>query len=397
MLNNKSSQSTPIFIIAGEVSGDMFAAELMIQIKDQIPCQFIGCGGLHMKKQQLINIAHDNSLLSAIGIIEAIRFLFKHFQILNSIVPNIKKYNCKHVILVDHEMFSILAAKKIRKAFGASVKIYFFIPPRVSMWGAKQAPIIAGLCDALFCYMQPDLPIYKQYNKNSFFFGNPLAKKLKAFISDPRFYIKHNLDPNKQYIALMPGSREQEIKKLLPIFLKTALRLNIERNIDFLMSIAHKDLAEKINQEIKKAGVSYCVHIINDSSLQIMNHCSLGLVSAGTITLEAVMVGMYPVITYKVSSLTFKTIKKSEKLNDATLVGLPNVFLNARVFPEILQFEVNPERLYQESIFYLDMTSEMKQYLMTDAKEKLHDTLGSVDSIKNVADYVINDIQNPNE
>ena len=397
MLNNNPSPSIPIFIVAGEVSGDMFAAELMLQIKEQIPCQFIGCGGLHMKKQGLINIATDNSLLSAIGLLEAIRFLSKHFQILNSIVPNIKKYNCKHVVLVDHEMFSILAAKRIRKAFGTSVKIYFFIPPRVSMWGAKQAPIIADLCDALFCYMQPDLPIYKQYNKKSFFFGNPLSKKLKTFVPDPNFYVKHDLSANKQYIALMPGSRSQEIKKLLPIFLKTALRLNVERNIDFLMSVAHKDLAEKINQEIKKAGVSYCVHVINDSSLQIMNHCSLGLVSAGTITLEAVMVGMYPIISYKVSNFTFKTIQKSEKLNDETLVGLPNVFLNARVFPEILQFEVSSERLYNEAIFYLDMTSEMKQYLMTDAQEKLSDTLGSVDSIKNVADYVVNDIQNANE
>ncbi|MDK2818775.1 MAG: hypothetical protein KFW21_04930 [Spirochaetota bacterium] len=397
MLNNKLSHSTPIFIIAGEVSGDIFAAELMTQIKDQIHCQFVGCGGIHMQKQGLINVSTDNSLLSAIGLVEAIRFLFKHSRILNSIVPNIKKNNCKHVILVDHEVFSILAAKKIRRAFGNSIKIYFFIPPRVSMWGAKNASMIAKLCDALFCYMQPDLPIYKKYNKNSFFFGNPLSKKLKTFISHPDFFIKNNLNPNKQYIALMPGSRNQEIKQLLPIFLKTALRLNVERNVDFLITLAHKDLAKKINQEIEKSGISYCVHLVDDSSLQIMSHCALGFVSAGTITLEAVMMGMYPIITYKVSDFTFKTIKKTENLNDETLVGLPNVFLNARVFPEILQFEVTSDRLYHEAIFYLDMAPEMKNYLMSDAKEKLNETLGSIDSIKNVANYIVNDIQDSYE
>ncbi|MGL5956595.1 MAG: lipid-A-disaccharide synthase [Brevinema sp.] len=383
----------PVFIIAGEVSGDYFAAELMSQLKEQKPILFIGCGGPKMQTQGLNSIAEDNSLFSAVGYIEALGFIYKHWKILNKIISYIKQHQCKHIILVDHEVFNILVAKKIRKALGNSVKIYFYIPPRVSMWGSKSTSVVANLCDAVFCYMQPDLDFYKKYNKNSFFFGNPLSKKLKTFIPKKNFFEDHHLDRNKHYMALMPGSRRQEIKELLPIFLQTALRLHLERNIHFLMSVAHNGLSHQIQKIIKKNHVQHCVHIVNDSGLNIMSHCDLGLVSAGTVTLEAVMVGMYPIIAYKVSNSTFNFIKKSECLGDETLVGLPNVFLKQRIFPEILQFEVTPERLYQESVYFLDMDSEIKKYLMTNVQERLGDTLGSINSTTQTANYIINDLE----
>ncbi|MGL4676202.1 MAG: lipid-A-disaccharide synthase [Brevinema sp.] len=383
----------PVFIIAGEVSGDYFAAELMAQLKEQKPISFIGCGGSKMRTQGLNPIAEDNSLFSAIGYIEALGFVHKHWKILTRIITAIKKHQCKHIILVDHEVFNILVAKKIRKHLGNSVKIYFYIPPRVSMWGSKVTPVVAKLCDAIFCYMQPDLEFYQKYNKNSFFFGNPLAKKLKTFIPNKNFFSEHHLDPNNHYIALMPGSRRQEIKELLPIFLQTALRLHLERNIHFLMSIAHDDLRHQIQKIIDKTHVQHCVHIINDSGLNVMHYCELGLVSAGTITLEAVMVGMYPIITYRLSNMTFNFIKKSERLGNETLIGLPNVFLKQRIFPEILQFEVTTERLYQESIYFLDMNPEIKKYLMTNAQERLGDTLGSIHSTGHVADYIIDELE----
>lgn len=388
------SNKPPIFIVAGEVSGDLFAAELMSHINQICPSEFIGCGGTHMEKQGLIPIGEDNSLFSSIGLLESVGFLHKHVKLLRSIIPNIKKYQCEHVILVDHEVFNIIVAKKIRKHFGKTVKIHFFIPPRVSMWGAKSAPTIAGLCDDLFCYMESDLPIYQQYNKNSFFFGNPLSQKLKTFLPNPHFFQEHRLDPHRNYIALMPGSRKQEIKTLLPVFLKAALQLNIERNIEFLMTVAHEGLSHLIQEEITKVGAEHFVHIIKDSSLEIMSHCPLGFVSAGTITLESVMMGMYPIITYKVSNFTFKTIKKSENLGDETLIGLPNVFLQQRLFPEILQFEVTSKRLYEEAIYFLDLNSDIKSYFMKSTRSQISDILGSTDSIKKVAEYITEGIKN---
>ena len=382
----------PLFIIAGEVSGDMFAAELMNELKAQQDCSFVGCGGTNMRKSGLIPISKDNSLYSAVGLLEAGRFLLRQWRILRNIVPSIRQHHCKHVILVDHEVFSILAAKRIRKSFGNSVKIYFFIPPRVSMWGEKSASTVAELCDALFCYMEPDLPIYLQHNPNSFFFGNPLSCKLKTFISSNDFYKKHGLNPDKKYLALMPGSRKQEISKLLPSFLQVAKRLYDERNTEFLMTIAHEGLRKRIEKKIEALKLKDIVHLVNDSSLEIMNHCPVGIVSAGTITLESVMMGMYPVITYKVSNYTFNSIKTAEGLGDDTLIGLPNVFLQQRVFPELLQFEVTPNRIYKEVSYALDMDSKIFKSLMNHAKEKLSESLGSTQCIKMVAGYILEDI-----
>lgn len=261
------------------------------------------------------------------------------------------------------------------------------------MWGKKSAPLIAKLCDSIFCYMQPDLPIYQQFNSHSYYFGNPLSKRLKTFLPKKTFYEEHNLCRQTEYMAILPGSRKQEIKELLPIFLKTALRLHLERNIQFLLPIAHEDLTKDIQKAIKNAHVEHCVHIIEDSALNVMHHCNLGLVSAGTATVESVMMKMYPIIAYKVSNLTFKAIKNAEGLGDETLVGLPNVFLQQRIFPEILQFEVTSERLYQESIFFLNMSLELRKYIISDAYTRLYDVLGPIDNVDQVADYVIDDLR----
>lgn len=382
-----------IFIIAGEVSGDMFAAQLMSDISQKKQVQFVGYGGQHMLKQGLIPLYEDNTLFSAVGILEAGRFLFKQWKMLRSIVPYIKKHHIKNIVLVDHEVFNILAAKKIRKAFGSSVKIFFFIPPRVSMWGKKNAPVLAGLCDALFCYMYPDVAIYKQYTDKAFYFGNPLSAKLKNFIPNKQFYQKHSLNPHMQYAALMPGSRLQEIESLLPVFLRAAKRFYNQHTVEFLMAIAHQGLRERIEKELKKQNFKHAVHILDDSSLEVMAHCKYGLVSAGTITLETVMTGMYPIIAYKVSPITFWMIKKSERLPDSTLVGLPNVFLQQRIFPELLQFEVNEENLCRELDFIHNMEPTMREYIMMDAQERLSDALGSTHSIEKVADYIIEHMQ----
>ncbi len=382
-----------IFIIAGEVSGDGFAAELMSSIKQTTDVSFYGYGGVKMREQGLITTTEDNSMFSAIDYFSFVRNLHKQLKISNDIIKDIKKTNCKHIVLVDRETHNIIVAKKIRKAFGNTVKIYFYIAPRVSMWKKRNALIVANLCDAIFCYAPSDLPMYQEYTKNSFYFGSPLAKKLKTFVEDDGFFDRHNLDKNLQYMALLPGSRTHEIHKLLPIFLQTASRLNQEKNIHFLINYAHQGLKDSIYKIIVQEKMLHCVHLVNDSSLNIMKHCTLGLVSVGTTTLESVMMGMYPIITYKLSDITYYIGKKLEGLGDDTLVGLPNIFLQQRFFPEILQFEVTSERLYQESIYFLDMNPEMRKHIMTNATTRLSDFLGSINSVDQVANYIINDMK----
>ncbi|MGL4560771.1 MAG: lipid-A-disaccharide synthase [Brevinema sp.] len=381
--------SEPIFIIAGEVSGDIFAADLMSQINKIKPSTFIGFGGVHMQKENFTCLTEDNSLFSSIGLLESTRFLSKHIGMLNKIIPTIKKNNIKKVILVDHEVFCIIAAKKIRKYFKNNIEIYFFIPPRVSMWGAKSAPVTAHLCDALFCYMKPDQDIYLKYNTNSFYFGNPLAKKLKTFVPNPHFFNKHGLNPNKEYMALMPGSRKQEIDNLLPVFLKAAEKIHDKYRSEFLMTVAHDGLKDKILKKINKTNIADKIHIINESSLEIMSHVTIGLVSAGTITIEAVMMKMYPIIAYKLSNFTFEMLRKSENLPDDTLIGLPNVLLQKRIFPELLQEEVNAERIVEEITSIKSMNPESFEYLMNKIFNELSDQLGDTDSIKKVAEYIM--------
>lgn len=379
------------FIIAGEVSGDMFAASLMKSMNRFQPCRFFGFGGVHMRKLGLEPLFDDNTLMSVVGLFEAWRFVLRQLKMLRSIVPFIKKNNISHVILVDHEMFSLLAAKRIRRAFGSSVKIYFFIAPRVSMWGRKVAPMAASLCDVLFCYMQNDVAIYRQYGGNALYFGNPLSQALKTFVNNPDFFIKHNLNPNKEYIAIMPGSRRQEIKTLLPVFLFAANRFHKETGAEYLMAVAHKGLRPYIEKEISSLQMEDIVHILDDSSLELMSHCRFGLLSAGTVTLEAVMMGVFPIIAYKVTSMTFKIIKKSENLDDDTLVGLPNVFLGQRFFPELLQWEVTSERIYQELEAVYKMSPALYEYTMKIAKDRLSHALGDINSIEKVAEYIIDD------
>lgn len=397
---NQSPSTVPVLIVVGEISGDIFASELMEEINKKQPCRFIGMGGKLMRESGLESICPDNTLRSTVGgFLEALPTIFSHLINLYKIVPTIRQHNIKHVILVDFELFSILAAKKIRKAFGKDIKIYFYIAPRVSMWGKKTAPVVASLADKIFCYMESDLDIYKQYTENAFYFGNPLKNRIINFKPDPLFGEKHNLSEHKQYMALMPGSRTQEINRMLDIFLSAARRLHIERNIEFLMSIAHPHLTDKIRSRIKKFNLEDAIHIIKvpNAHMEIMHYSSLGIVSAGTVTLEAVMMKMYPIICYKISEYSFQHIKKSENLSDDTLVGLPNVFLKEHIFPEILQSELTPERLYQESMYILDMKKELFHHLMENTYNQLNIALGNPDAVVDTADSIVDSIKMESE
>ncbi len=103
----------------------------------------------------------------------------------------------------------------------------------------------------------------------------------------------------------------------------------------------------------------------------------------------------YPIIAYKVSNITIKAIQKSNNLNHHTLIGLPNVFLNKRIFPELLlPNEITSDRIYQESLYFLDMEKEIRDYLMLNVRENLSGALGSINSVDHTAQYIIDEMDN---
>ena len=204
-----------IFIIAGEVSGDMFGANLVskiLAINSQIT--FYGLGGDKMRQSGVELIEHTDKL-SVMGTFEVIRKIFFFKKLLKKTLNEIDKYNPKAIILIDYPGFNLRLAKKMEK----SIPIYYYIPPKVWAWRKRRINDIQKYVDEVFYIFPFEEEIYKKLNLKTEYVGNPLVELTSKINEESDANISWS---KSKKVALLPGSRRQEIKIYSSYFLITS-------------------------------------------------------------------------------------------------------------------------------------------------------------------------------
>jgi lipid-A-disaccharide synthase len=381
--------SKVIFIAAGEVSGDIHAADLMLAMKKIDPgLKFIGMGGRKMEAAGLKSITGDVSFYSTVGFIDFIRFLFIKVFLLLKAVRFIKANRDKiqSVILVDDQGFNIPLAGSAKKL---GLRTIYYFPPHVSIWVGKSLSRIIEIIDYLVVPHKADYEMYLKYKKNTFFCGNPLLDKVGAFKLEKDFYKKHNLDKNKKTVSILPGSRFQEVESLLPIMLDAADILMKEHDIQIILPISHPVFKDFIITHIKNKNLTGKIKIA-ESSYEAMCAADVNILASGTASLESVMFHKPPVICYQVLALTYWIGKKLVK---GGMIGIPNIILKKMAFPELLQKDCNPERIVRETLRFLHLSqSEKKQY--EDYYAIIKKDLGKPPVLANTAKYILDKVKN---
>ncbi|MBH38139.1 lipid-A-disaccharide synthase [bacterium] len=324
------TSSLKIMISACELSADNYAGELTKALLKQDPsCNIFGVGS-HACKKAGMDVRYDISGLSTVGIIEPIRFLPKLYQSLNHIKQLLNDEKPDIFIPIDNQGLHIECCKYAKKI---GVKTAYYIAPQHWHWGKKSEGIkVASIVDHILAIFKQEAEFYKACGANVTYVGHPIIDRIRPFRDNTQ---------KKSALAIFPGSRLQEIERLLPILIKASAILEKELHLNTIISIASPQYADMIKSLVKRY-TTKPVSYHEGSSLELISMSCLSLVSSGTVSLEHALMGVPHVVTYKFNPITYWIASTFFKKTLAKIpfMSMPNMIANKEIFPELLQKNV---------------------------------------------------------
>ncbi|MFH1856612.1 MAG: lipid-A-disaccharide synthase [Candidatus Omnitrophota bacterium] len=337
-----------IFIIAGEASGDMHGAALAKALKQLNPrVELFGMGGEKMK-QAGVCLFFESTKLAVTGFIEVLKHLNEFKKIFELLRAKLSEVKPDAVILIDYPGFNLKFAPKVKEL---NIKLFYYISPQVWAWGKNRVKIIRRLVDKMLVVFKFEEDFYKQAGVNAQFVGHPLldiAAEYKAVPTEKKG-IK---------IALLPGSRENEIKYILPVMLKTSLLLQEKlKNAEFLLAASTTVKKETYQKIIEKHNVKN-LRVLTDKFYDCLSACDFALVCSGTATLETALFQKPMAIIYKMSFLSYLIIRALIKI---PFIGLVNIVSGKKIVPEFIQTGARPKAIADYALKILSNPSAKKQ------------------------------------
>jgi lipid-A-disaccharide synthase len=330
-----------LLVIAGEDSGDLHGAELLRELKARRPeLRLIGVGGPRMTPFLDRKLA-DVKDLAVVGFIEVIRHLPRLNRLFEQILAAAREEQVSAALLIDYPGFNLRLAKALRRQQPA-VKLHQYVCPQVWAWKKGRIPELGTVLDTLYCLFDFEPELFKGYPVDARFVGHPLVEIVQPECDRGTFFTETGLDAAKPLVALLPGSRRGEIERLLPPMAELARRWRTARpEVQWVLPVAPTLEPAFVRAHLGEATVL----LVQDRTYAARAYADAALVASGTATLETALLGTPFAIVYKLNALTYQIARRIVKVPH---FGLANVVAGREVAVELLQDEVNAERLGQE-------------------------------------------------
>ena len=358
------------YLIVGEASGDMHAANLMKELKQMDPdAEFRFCGGDKMQAVGGTRFYHYKEH-NYMGFYEVAKHLRKIMNYLKLVKEDIKKYDPDMVVLVDYPGFNLRIAEFAK---GAGYPVHYYISPQLWAWKEGRIKKVKAFIDQLYCIVPFEQEFYAKHNYEVKYVGNPLLDEIEHFQPAPI----EGLDPNKKVIALLPGSREMELNAMLETMLKVVDQFpHLQPVIAGVPSLGKEQYDKYTKGKVP---------VIYSRTYDLLQHSHLALVTSGTATLETALFNVPQVVCYKASKITYWLAKTfvEGKINYISLV---NLILDRPAIPEIIQNDLTKERLIEE-LAKIDKGPEREAQLKE--YEGLRKILGQGGASKKVAEGIM--------
>ena len=336
-----------LLVIAGEDSGDLHGAELLRELKARRPdLRIVGVGGPRMRPFLDRKLA-DVKDLAVVGFIEVIKHLPRLNRLFKQILAAAREEHIAGALLIDYPGFNLRLAKALRKQ-DPGVKLHQYVCPQVWAWKKGRIPDLGRTLDTLYCLFDFEPDLFRGYAVDARFVGHPLVEVVKPECDRAAFFAKTGLDPARPLVALLPGSRTGEIQRLLPPMADLARRWRQERpEVQWVIPVAPTLDPAFVRARLGGAPIA----LVEGCTYAARVHADAALVASGTATLETALLGTPFAIVYKLNALTYQLARHIVKVPH---FGLANVVAGREVAPELLQDEVNAERLGLELARLLD-------------------------------------------
>jgi lipid-A-disaccharide synthase len=368
------------YIIAGEASGDLHASFLMEGIlKHDINANFRFWGGDLMKKYSPNLVKHYKDL-AFMGFTDVLKNIGKIYKNIKLCKHDILNFAPDCVIFVDYPGFNLRIAEFTKKN---NIKNFYYISPKIWAWKKRRVKKIIAYIDKMFVIFPFEIDFYKNFNYQQVIYtGNPnieiIEKKKQESLSRNIFLGKNNL-PDKKIIAILAGSRKQEVKRLLPEMLKIVPDFN-----DFQFIIAGISSLDKKNYTSAEQFPN--VRLIFDQTYNLLQNSEAAIVTSGTATLETALFEVPQVVCYKTEPLFYILAKILVRIK---FISLVNIILNKKTVEEIIQKKL-PERINIE-LTKLLYDNAYKRKMLNDY-QTLKDLLGEKGSPERTSQIIVNSI-----
>jgi len=364
-----------IFILAGEPSGDEYGAQLMQNIAEKKQnVNFIGIGGPLMESQGLKSMVPLQKM-SVMGFFEIIKSLSFFLKLEKNILKLIAEKQPDKIILIDYPGLNLRLAPKIKSLI--NTKIFYYISPQIWAWKEKRIEIIKKYADKMIVIFEFEKKWYKKRNVDVEYVGHPFLDIWNKNNTE-NLIEKYKIDREQPILTLFPGSRKQELKKHLKLFITAALKLkdNIP-NLQILLGLHSEiQLTHKIDNSIT---------IIQDEPLKALEIANVAIVASGTATLQAAIMNTPTVVVYKMNVLSWFLTQRMVKVQYASMA---NIIAEEEVFPEYLQTLATVKNLYH-AIYKIFNNEHYKQRLIQKITT-INQKIGGRGASKRAAEYIIN-------
>lgn len=362
-----------LYIISGEASGDLHASNLLKALKarqSNIQCKAWGGEQLELAGAELVKHYKDLAFMGFLEVAMNIRTILNNIKFCKN---DILEYKPDALILVDYPGFNLRIAEWA-KSHG--IKVFYYISPQIWAWKSSRVHKIAKSTDCVFTILPFEKPFYQKHGYDAEFVGHPLLDVVDNYESEP---LKESFD--KKIIALLPGSRKQEISKILPKMLKV---LESYDEYNFVIAAAPAQTLDYYKQFIpQRLFEENRLSIVQGQTYSLLKRAHIALVASGTATLETALFNVPQIVCYETSTFSYEIAKRLVKIKYISLV---NLIVDKKIVTELIQKDFNTENLNKEIQYIL--SEDGRKYMLNEYKH-LREKLGNAGASDKTAKKIL--------
>ncbi|WP_304518041.1 lipid-A-disaccharide synthase [Cecembia rubra] len=363
------------YIICGERSGDLHVSNLIKSLRTLDPSgSFRGMGGDYSGKAGMeMPIRYEE--VAVMGFLEVFLGFWKIIKYLKWVKEDILQFQPDVLILVDFGGFNMKIAGWAKVN---GIPVHYYIPPKVWAWNQKRVHKIREYTDKVYCILPFEQEFFKKFGVNALYVGNPLLDELSSFEPHPFFHQKNELN-YQPIIALLPGSRKQEIVMMQEVMIKV---VRMFPNAQFVVAGV-----SNMDKSLYQPAVETGIKVIFDQTYDLLHHATAAIVTSGTATLETALFRVPQLVVYKTSAFSFAIGKMLIKVDYISLV---NLIAGREVVKELIQKDYNVAEVSHQ--LNLILANRLYKSQILDGYNEVMSKLGKESASMNVAHHIVSDL-----
>jgi lipid-A-disaccharide synthase len=366
-----------VLIVAGEVSGDIHAGNLLHELKQIAPqLHSFGVGGERLARSGL-ECLFETSELAFMGLLEVVRELPRIRGIMQQLKAEAERRQPRLAILVDSPDFNLRLAAHLGRL---RIPVVLYISPQLWAWRRGRVRVVRRLAREVLCILPFEVPFYSAHGVRARYIGHPLVDDMAH-----SELLDHGLTPIPDRLALLPGSRAMEVRQLLPVMLQTLRRLPDELVREAVL-IEAPGIAGVIDEVVRQHPADARIQrVTGEQRRRELATCAAAWTASGTATIECALLDVPMIVGYRLQALSALLARMLVRVPHTALV---NLIAERRLAPEVLQREWRPDRLEEVTRGLLDGGAEVQRQGLAEVRRRLGRPGASRRAAEAVAEYL---------